>query len=288
MFDTTLLNTYVAVAKNRSFTRAAQALNLTQATISAQIARLEEQLDCSLFQRTTRVVKLTTQGETLLGYALAMLELQQQAQQSIAGKTHTQTVRIGVAEDIAESFLPKVLQQLTTEHPLVQIDITVGMTKHLVEEANRSNIDIVLGCRCEHEHYGTILWRDTLIWAAASNMLPLRHQCLPLAFFPEPCPYRAAALRSLQQAGFQWRIACISPSASGIRAATLAGLAITPMPRGTLPEGLIEVNPELGLPTMPTMDFILYSPVNSPLNTALKTDIIAAHKHLNIEPATTP
>jgi hypothetical protein len=69
MFDTELLKSFLAVAENGGFTRAAKALNSTQSTISAQIQRLENEAGRPLFVRNTRSVRLTSAGEILLGYA---------------------------------------------------------------------------------------------------------------------------------------------------------------------------------------------------------------------------
>ena len=69
MFDTELLKSFLAVAENGGFTRAAKALNSTQSTISAQIQRLENEAGRPLSVRNTRSVRLTSAGETLLGYA---------------------------------------------------------------------------------------------------------------------------------------------------------------------------------------------------------------------------
>lgn len=61
--DPELLRTFVVVAERLSFTRAAEQLNRTQATVSLQVKRLEERLDISLFRRSTAHVELTAAGE---------------------------------------------------------------------------------------------------------------------------------------------------------------------------------------------------------------------------------
>lgn len=66
------------------------------------------------------------------------------------------------------------------------------------------------------------------MWAFAANIeVP---DPLPLAFFPEPCPYREAALRALASTPRQWHIACTSSSLAGVRAIAMAGIAVTPLP----------------------------------------------------------
>ena len=80
---------------------------------------------------------------------------------------------------------------------------------------------------------------------------------LPVAFFPEPCPYREAALRALASTKRQWQIACTSPSLAGVRAAAMAGLAVTPLPRHTIRSGLRILGEKDSLPTLPEVEYVL-------------------------------
>jgi DNA-binding transcriptional LysR family regulator len=63
------LRAFVAVAETGNFTRAAQRLHLTQPTVSVQVRSLEDSIGRSLFDRNAQVVRLTTDGEAMLGYA---------------------------------------------------------------------------------------------------------------------------------------------------------------------------------------------------------------------------
>ena len=73
--DPTLLRSFCAVAETGSFTRAAQGVHLTQSTVSQQIRRLEEQMGCTLLDRSGRHVECTLEGERLLAYAQRILAL---------------------------------------------------------------------------------------------------------------------------------------------------------------------------------------------------------------------
>lgn len=75
-----------------------------------------------------------------------------------------------------------------------------------------------------------------LVWAfSADAEVP---KVLPLAFFPEPCPYRETALRALAGSRRRWHIACTSSSLAGVSAACMAGLAVTPLPKHAIRPGL--------------------------------------------------
>lgn len=75
--DSELLRTFVAIADQGGYTRAAEQVNRTQSAVSMQMKRLEEDVvQRSLFQRNGRQMLLTAEGELLLGYARRILRLQ--------------------------------------------------------------------------------------------------------------------------------------------------------------------------------------------------------------------
>src|SRR5262250_3635494 len=117
MFEPVLLRSFVAVAESGGFTNAARLLNSTQSTVSAQIQRLEEEAGRSLFVRSTRTVRLTSAGETLLGYARTILRLNEDARLRLSGVRHAGRVRIGANEDLTDSWLPEVLHRFGRHHP---------------------------------------------------------------------------------------------------------------------------------------------------------------------------
>jgi DNA-binding transcriptional LysR family regulator len=69
------LRAFVAVAETGNFTRAAERLHLTQPTVSTQVRRLEEHIGRPLFERNAQFVRLTADGEAMLGYARELLEV---------------------------------------------------------------------------------------------------------------------------------------------------------------------------------------------------------------------
>jgi len=255
MFETDLLKSFVTVAESGGFTRAAELLHSTQSTISAQIRRLEEQAGQPLFARSTRSVALTPAGATLLSYARSILQLNADAQARLSGKGYAGNLRIGVAEDLTESWLPTILRRYGARHPQLQLELEVGIGPRLFQKLDDRELDLVVGGLCTGDTRGWRLWLEPLVWAfAAEGDLP---RPMPLAFLPEPCPYREAALLSLANAPHPWRIACTSASMSGLRAAVLAGLAATPMPQSALGPGLRRLRETDGLPALPDVDYVV-------------------------------
>ena len=256
MFDPDLLRALVAVAETSGFTKAAATLSSTQSTVSAQIRRLEEQAGRTLFVRNTRSVKLTAAGATLLGYARTILRLQEDVRLRLAGSSQSRRLRLGAAEDLADQWLPRVLRAFANEHPRVRIELEIGIGTRLFEKLDDQELDLVIGGECAAPQ-GRRLWTEPLVWVFADQAdLP---RILPMAFFPEPCPYREAALRALAAAAVEWRPACSSSSLAGVRAAAQAGLAITPLPGHSVGPGLRVLSSEDGLPPLPPVSYAIRS-----------------------------
>jgi DNA-binding transcriptional LysR family regulator len=259
LFDVTLLRSFQAVAQEASFTKAAERLNLTQSAVSSHVRRLEEQAAKPLFVRNTRSVALTGDGEILLGYARAILRLNEQARLKLSGRTRGVHIRIGASDDFMSSWLPGVLRKFQSRRPEVSMEISVANTGLMVASLDRGDLDLVVGSRCQGDQTGQLLWREPLVWAYAKASLPDQAGPLPLALFPEPCPYRDAALAALAAAGRTWRIAVVSPSVGSLRAAAAAAFAVTPLNRSLLTPQLQALGADVKLPALPEVEFVVFS-----------------------------
>jgi DNA-binding transcriptional LysR family regulator len=258
VFDTLLLRSFVTVAQESSFTRAAARLNLTQSAVSAHLRRLEEQAGAPLVTRTTRSLTLTPDGEVLLGYARAILALNRDARARLNRSADAGLVRIGLSDDFAQPRVMRRLHDFGLRHPGLALHLSVGIPGALLQAMDRGELDFVMAGRCHDDRPGRVLWRDPLAWAAAPWMTIDRTLPLPLVVFPEPCPYRDAALAALAHAGVDCRIAVVCPSSGGVHAAVQAGLGITPMPKSRIDASLAIVQDSLGLPALPAVEFALF------------------------------
>ncbi|MFJ1212684.1 LysR substrate-binding domain-containing protein [Burkholderia pyrrocinia] len=262
--DTTLLHTFVAVADMRSFTGAGRKLNLSQSAVSAQVVRLEEQVGRALLVRNTRSVTLTAHGETLLGYARAMLNLSEEARSRLGpGDAVDIKLRIGASEDFAGGWLPDVMRRYSAARRGLRLDLTVDIGDSLFRRHANGEFDLVIGSRCSHTSQGATLWQEPLVWAFARHE-PLPEGDVPLACFPDPCPYRGAAIKALALAGMRYRIACESPSVTGILTFARAGIAIAPVPRSAIDDTLRELAGSEGLPELPDMEFVMMHDARMP------------------------
>lgn len=119
------LRAFVTAARLGSFTRAAEALHVTQPGLSAMLREFETQLDCRLFERTTRSVALTAQGREFLPTAQRVLAQLEEATASLAQITATQrhNLRVGATPVIASSVIPSACASFGRTHGEVQVEV---------------------------------------------------------------------------------------------------------------------------------------------------------------------
>src|ERR1700756_4404644 len=254
-----LLRSFVAVADCGGFHRAAERLNLTQSTISQQVKRLELETKRPLFRRTTRNVALTDDGEMLLADARRLLQLEEAARHRLVAPRLSGTVRLGVVEEVAGGSLPSALGRFAMLHPGVKLEVLIAVSAELIEQLGSGRLDVVFAKRPLGTSKGRLVWRDPLVWAAADTFDLVPGAALPLALYRERSVSREAALAALRDAELTWEIVYTSPSLTGVRAAALAGLAITPLPVSAVIPGLRVLGVEAGLPRLPGLELVMYA-----------------------------
>jgi DNA-binding transcriptional LysR family regulator len=211
-----------------------------------------------LFRRTTRSVALTDDGEMLLGDARRLLQLEEAARQRLAAPRLSGTVRLGVVEEIAGGSLPSAIGRFAALHPGVKLEVQIGVSAELIEQLDAGRLDVVFAKRPLGTSKGRLVWREPLVWAAADTFDLIPGAALPLALYRERSVSREAALAALQDSELTWEIVYTSPSLTGVRAAALAGLAITPLPASAVIAGLRILDAEAGLPRLPDLEFAIY------------------------------
>jgi DNA-binding transcriptional LysR family regulator len=257
MLDPVLLQTFLAIAQTRSFTQAAERLGLRQSTVSQHIRKLEEEAGRRLFVRDTHSVATTVDGEAMIEFARGILAANERAERYFAGSQLRGRLRFGASEDFVASLLPEVLREFVRTHPLVEFELTVGMSGQLNEKLERGELDLVCGKRRPGEDRGRLVWRDRLVWVTGDGRRLDPSAPVPLILYSPPSITREIALAALERSGRPWRIACTSGSLSGLRAAALAGLGVTVVSEGLIPIGLAELPSGHGLPDLGTVEFVL-------------------------------
>lgn len=139
-----LLKTFLAVARNRNFTRAAEEVHLAQSSVSDQIQSLEAELGTALFIRSRSGLELTAAGEALKPYAEELLAIAYEARAAVeavsaaaAGK-----VTIGALETIASMKLPQWLPTLRRDHHDIDLRVTIAGSGDLLRKLEAGEIDV--------------------------------------------------------------------------------------------------------------------------------------------------
>ena len=258
MLEPILLQTFLTVGETRSFTQAAERLGLRQSTVSQHIRKLELEAGRRLFVRDTHSVTVTADGEAMIEFARNILAANERAERYFAGSQLRGRLRFGASEDFVASRLPEVLREFVRTHPLVDVELTVGLSGELNQKLDRGELDLVCGKRRPREDRGRLIWRDRLIWVSGDQR-PLDPSApTSLILYPPPSITREIALAALERDGCTWRIVCTSGSLSGLRAAALAGLGVTVFAEGLIPPGLAEIPDGHGLPDLGTVEFVLH------------------------------
>lgn len=140
-----LLRTFLAVARSRNVTRAAEEIHLAQSSVSDQIQSLETEMGASLFTRSKLGLKLTPAGEALKSYAEEILLLANEARAAVeATAGHTAgSVTIGALETIASAKLPRWLSDFQNDHPSIEIRLKVAGSGELLRGLEDGDFDVV-------------------------------------------------------------------------------------------------------------------------------------------------
>ena len=256
LLDPVWLKSFAAVARTLSFTLAAASLNLRQSTVSEHVRKLEAACGTRFFVRDTHSVRLTTDGEAMIGFARSILDANDRALRHFASTELCGSVRLGVTEDVVLAGLPELLRQFTVEHPQVALELTVGLSENVREKLELGVLDLAFIKRRRGDRQGELVWREPLVWIAAPDFVLDPSQPVPLVALAPPAITRTAALAALESVGSNWHVVCTSGTQSGIHAAVAAGLGVAPHARSLVPAGLAELSAS-ELPPLGEVEFVV-------------------------------
>lgn len=168
------LETFVWVARLKSFRLTADKLFTTQASISSRIAVLEGELGVKLFLRDSRGVSLTPEGLKVLDYAEQMLDTMAALKQSIETRSSkVGRVRIGVMDTVIHTWLSPLVAQMTDLYPRVEIELVADTALNLCDQLQKGFLDLVLQTDLiRHESVRSLeLASHPLGWIVASNSI---------------------------------------------------------------------------------------------------------------------
>ncbi|KQY60008.1 LysR family transcriptional regulator [Aeromicrobium sp. Root495] len=236
------LSYFVAVARTRHFTQAADLMGVAQPSLSKQIRVLENSLGTPLFVRNRGGIELTSAGEALLPHAERVLidvESAQRAVHEVAGLQRGR-VRLGATPSLCDGLLPEVLTHFHTAHPDIELEIHEAGSRVLARELAQGRLDLALLIAPREavtdDIVATPVMRERLVLAAPPGS-PLPDEVdvaelsdVPLVMFREGYDLRDVTIRAFEQAGVKPRLSVEGGEMSAVLRFVEAGLGHAVVP----------------------------------------------------------
>lgn len=145
-FDMNLYKVFYVVAKNNSFSKAAEELFVTQPSVSYSIKQLEQRLNIKLFKRNHKGIKITPEGKEVLAYVKKSYNDISIGERNIKEKRDLNSgkVSIGVQSHIGKFFLFPYLEKFHKKYPNVEINIASRNTSELLKLLENNEIDLII------------------------------------------------------------------------------------------------------------------------------------------------
>ena len=272
--DVDLLKTFLAIADNGSFTKAAEEVHKTQSAISMQMKRLEELLGVPLFAKDGRMSRFTPDGERLVDYARRIVSFNDEVVSAFTKPELTGTIRFGTPDDYAERFLPEILARFARTHPLITVDVDCVGSGELFTRVKRSEMDLALvthGCDIITDEP---VRREQLVWVTSMRHCAHMAEVLPLAVSHSGCEWRSKVIKALDKQGRKYRVAYSTPNSNAVNAAVMQGLAVGAMPELCVRPGMRILTEKDGFPSLGSFDIGL---VRKPGKSNKAIDALARH-----------
>ena len=175
----------LSVAKERSFTKAAARLNISQSAVSEQVKLLEGEIGFPLFRRTGRGIELTERGRTFLyeaervvGDVLSLTDVARRLRGA-----PSDTLTLGMGSGMAQLFMPPVFRRIAQSLPGVRLEILTAPTKSIFNDLHEERIDLGIAIESDPERVPTGLVVERLAEAEMVLIVPPKH---PLAAGRKP------------------------------------------------------------------------------------------------------
>jgi DNA-binding transcriptional LysR family regulator len=266
---------FLAVARTRHFTRAAELTHVAQPSLSKQIHCLERELGSELFHRARGNVTLTPAGEVLVPFAKRILADVETARLQVneLAELRQGRLRLGATPSLCTGPLAHALASFRLRYPGIQLVIDESGSRDLVRQLAEGAIDLAMITSPVHRGDPTLdtvpILREQLTVAVPRSMdlgfdsfriADLRDR--PLVMFREGYDLRSMTLTACQRAGFQPRFAIEGGEMDAVLSFVEAGIGVAVVPSMVLPS-----RPKLrGVPFVPP------SPIRT-ISLAHRTDV---------------
>ncbi len=242
--DINQLEVLVTVAREKSFSRAAEILERTQPAVSQSIRRLEAEIGETLFDRSSKDGTLTFAGEVLVGYARQMLNLRQTASNAIKELRglHKGKVTISANEHTVFCLLP-VIREFRQLHPNIKIEVQRGVASRIPKEITAREVELgVISFKPNDDSLRSvsILTDELLLIVAPTHSFASRKSVSIKELGDEifiahnaVSPYRHKVIEAFEKNNTTLNIAVELPSLEAIKRLVETGIGVALVPRLT-------------------------------------------------------
>jgi len=255
--DINMLRCFIEVAKTGSFTIAGNNIGLTQSGVSVKIRRLEERLGKKIFNRTSKSLSLTLEGEILQEYARRIMLVHDEAVSRLTKPKASGNLRIGLIDYFLPELLPSILSKFRKQYPNIHLEIVTDVGINLLPLFEKGELDLFVAGKDGYQGDSRLLLQEPLVWVVGKDAEASLHEPVHLALLPSPCSFRKLATESLEKANLKWEILFTGTSIANIQAAVQAGMGFSILPLGALKEGVKKAPTQLELPELPMYSIAL-------------------------------
>ena len=261
---------FAQVANTHSFSRAAEALQLTQPSITARIQTLERELGEELFERGSRGVRLTDAGSAFLPYVERLLQTLQEGRDAVGDVKNVQagSLRLGSAPTISTYVLPRILNAFCRQYPGVDVVIRTGRSEQVMNMLLADEVQVGLVRSLTNSDVETIdLYEDEIVLAAppGHTFAKYGHASVneaaaePIVLFDRGSSYYGLINNFFRQAGVIPNVAMELDSLEATKRMVEEGLGIALVP-------LVTIERELQAGTLVRIDLEDADPIKRPIS----------------------
>ncbi len=243
------LGYFIEIARQRSFTRAAERLHMAQPALSQQMKNLESELGTALFIRGRKEIQLTAAGKAFLPRAEALLTQAEAAKAIVSDVAQLRGGKLIIAAipSVSACLLPEVIRSFSRQHEQVELQLIEDSSERVSENVESGLADIgflQLPASKSAFETRTIISEPFVLLVAKSHSLVKQKEVALKQLATESFIFykgraRDTALEACRKAGFEPRIACESGELETVRALVAAGLGLAVVPQlaaGNLPK----------------------------------------------------
>jgi DNA-binding transcriptional LysR family regulator len=245
-----LLRTLVILAEERSYTRTASNLQMTQPAVSAQMKRLQDVLGVEIFDKSAPGVTLTAKGIRLVEHAHRMLAMNCEIFRLIADADRSRPLAIGIPAGLGGDISAAIFHRLRAFD--LRLTFCTGSSTELLDRVQAAKLDLAIGlfaptCAMQPRH----AWSEEIVWAGARDWAPMpESEPVPLVMHASSQVVRAATV-SLLSAPCSCKVVCEAADIAVLRTAVAAGVGVMPVARRFVSSDLRVI--ENVLPKFPAM-----------------------------------